>query len=86
MSQRHRPANDIEAPALIGHASGRIGPRSAPSEGNTGSPSADRCADVLISRPTAVDDVDELVVELARFCAELMFEMPFSGEPANDDS
>jgi len=38
-----------------------------------------------ISVPTASEDVDELIVELARYCAELLFHKPFSAESANDD-
>jgi hypothetical protein len=45
-----------------------------------------RFADTLVSGPAGDEDVDELIVELARFCAELMFHEHFSAEPANDDS
>ena len=86
MKPRRQPANDVERPRVSRHPEGRIGPRAAPIGGTGGPPSPVRCADSLVSGPAADEEVDELVVELARFCAELMFDGQFSAEPANDDS
>ena len=36
--------------------------------------------------PTAHGAVDELIRELARYCAEFLYETQFSAKPANDDS
>jgi hypothetical protein len=56
----------------------RVGPRRAPRDGGLQLP--------VTSSPTAQAEVDELIIELARYCAEVMFEARFSTKPANDDS
>jgi hypothetical protein len=43
-------------------------------------------AQLVVSTAIVGEDVDELVVELARYCAELLFHAQFSAEPANDNS
>jgi hypothetical protein len=85
MKPRRQPANDVELPRVATHAERRIGPRAAPIEGHAGPPLSARPGDALVSGVLDAH-VEELIVELARFCAELMFHEQFSAEPANDDS
>jgi hypothetical protein len=42
--------------------------------------------ELVVTTPIGGEDLDELIVELARYCAELLFHEQFSAEPANDNS
>jgi hypothetical protein len=41
---------------------------------------------LVVPTPVVGEDVDDLIVELARYCAEVLFLAQFSAEPANDNS